>query len=242
MEGRAFQTALGRVPVWGDFGRFAPERRLLLVIRGAFAKSQQLYGLAERFPDTDVAFVHLPGMFSPFFSNPSVKGFAAAFDEVLAVFGRRHVVVLGLSLGGTVALAMRSPDVKTLLLVDSLLDTQPLWMLPQLCRPRMDEHPELERWSFDLLGVSRTEVVRRDYRPLLADLSVRTGVLVGSELPGAPRPIEQTPSLVSEDDRALYRAHPLVTLRVVPGTGHNIPRDATGAIVGAVQAVIALPD
>ncbi len=226
-------TSFGPVPVWGRFG--SPDRPLLLVIRGAFVADNQLHGLAAYIQDWDVALVHLPGVHTPFFRANAVQDFADAFDEVLASLGHGRVMVIGVSLGGVVALALRSAQVQGQLLVDTALRTASLWMLPQPFREGARSDAAIGRWIWDLFGISETEVVDRDYGPILAREGPPVTLLLGSDPLGDPRPLTRMPSLVSNADRALYRASPRVSATVVPDSGHNIPADNLAALLAAIS-------
>ena len=240
MDKRVIATRFGPVPVWGAMERFSPERGLLLVIRGAFAELDMMFALTETFPDADVAYVHLPGMHSPFFAVDRIEDFAAAFDEVVAAFGHRRAGVVGFSLGGVVAMAMRSPAINALILLDTPLSTGPMWMLPDMLRPRIAGQPRGAAWVWNLLGVSETQTVNRDYRPILASLPFKSWLLLASDPVGEPRPIARDPSAVAEEDRELYRAHPLMSVTVIRDSGHQLGRHAPHAIVRAVRALLAL--
>jgi pimeloyl-ACP methyl ester carboxylesterase len=69
-------------------------------------------------------------MHSPPFAWASVPLFAAGFDEALELlFPGRRITVVGISMGGTTALHMRSPLVRSMVLADPPLRTGQLWPL-----------------------------------------------------------------------------------------------------------------
>ncbi|HTK36609.1 MAG TPA: alpha/beta hydrolase [Caulobacteraceae bacterium] len=241
MDVRIFETRFGPTPIWGDFARFSPERRLLFVIRGAFSKKNVLLGLTQDFPGVDVAYAHLPGMFSEPFLRDSIEDFAAAFDEVLAQLAHRQSAVIGLSLGGTAAIAMQDPSIRAKVLVDSPITTGRLWMLPDIFRAKVQSNPRLAQWVWNLFGVSEHGIVGRDYRGLLSRLNVPTLALVAGDPLGEPRPIVRAPSAVSDEDRALYAAHPMITVRIVASCGHNIAKDGQADLARAIRRVVEVP-
>lgn len=236
MEERLFQTAQGPVPVWGEFAGFRADHRMLLVIRGAFPEFDQLFGLSEALPGVDVAFVHLPGMLTPFLAASTVEAFGAAFDEVLRALEHDYVVVCGVSVGGLAALSLRSPSVRTLLLLDTPLTTTDLWPLLPVFARAAGRSAAGDDWMERIFGYRDGAVETRDYGALLAALKTPTAVLLASDPLGSPREFTRTPSLVSEHDRALYRAHPeRIGLRVVANSGHHLVRDGQAMVVGTLR-------
>ena len=229
-------TTLGHVPVWG--APFSRERPLLLIIRGAFVTRDMFVKLVGQVGPCDVALTHLPGLHSPFLSENSVEVFAAAFDEVLAKLGHRDVVIVGQSIGGPVAMAMRSPAIRRLMLLDSPLSTASLWMLPDIFRGWIRSAPALAPWIWDVFGISETTVENRDYRPLLAGLRVPAEVLAAGDPLGDPRPLVRTPSLISEDDMAAYEATPGMSVAVVADCGHDILADARLILLARMLALV----
>jgi pimeloyl-ACP methyl ester carboxylesterase len=200
-----------------------------LVIRGAFAERDLLHGLPKFVPGP-VRLEHLPGMHSPFLEEDSVEAFAEHFDRSLA--GQSDVTVMGLSVGGLVALAMRHPSIKRLILVDTLLQTGPCWPLTWL-RQRVESERQW-RWCESLLGLYPDRLVQRDYRPLLRGLQVPTTALIASDPLGLPRQAPRMPGLITEEDKRLYRDHPLVSV-VNVDSGHNVPAQATLRFIEAVS-------
>jgi pimeloyl-ACP methyl ester carboxylesterase len=222
------ETSFGPVRVWGRAGD-----PLVFVVRGAQPELTQLECLQGELPH--VALVHLPGMHTPFFARNSVADFSRAFDEVLTALACRDCVVLGVSIGGVVALGMRHPSIRHFVLLDTPLTTSGLWPLDRAFRGPAERLSVARQWLFDLFGYSPGGWENRDYTGLLRDLTAPADLLVGGVPLGEPRPIGATPSLVSAADRATYRAHPLVQVEVVPGVGHNIPGEGYRQLVSALQ-------
>ena len=221
------KTSLGEVPLWG---RIEAGKPLLLVIRGAFPDLHHLRELADRFPDYSVALAHVPGMYTPFFADQSIAAFGRAFDEIVAAFGG-PTVVLGVSIGGAVAMAMNSPHVQGRILLDTPLQTAGLWQISEGMRERIAMGPDYAAWIEALFGVTAAGVVNRDYRGL-----VRPGdiVLLASDPLGEPRPTQRAPSAVSEADRAVYRAAGARVV-VVPDSGHDIARDGYETMLATIE-------
>jgi len=236
-----FQTSLGEIPLWGELSGFSRTRPLLLVIRGAFADFDQFEGLSAVLPHVDVALAHLPGMHTPYLERSSIPAFAQAFDEaVAAAFPGRAVNVLGASMGGLVAMALKGP-VRSIVGIDPPLSTATLWPLTELLRRKRTESAALADWIWQIFGVDGKRIENRDYRPLLKELNAPTRILLGSEPLAPERPLAELPSLVSEDDIAAYRANPKVNLRAVADTGHNIPRYGQRAIFNSLLEAMPAP-
>ena len=157
------KTTFGEVPLWG---RLEAGKPLLFVIRGAFPHPLHLHELIDRLPDYSVALVHVPGMHSPFFADQSVAAFGAAFDELVDAFGG-PTVVLGVSIGGVCAMAMRSRHIVHRILLGAPLQTGGLWQLRDRMRERIGLSPEHAVWIESLFGITPTAVFNRDYRHMV---------------------------------------------------------------------------
>jgi pimeloyl-ACP methyl ester carboxylesterase len=195
------QTSLGPIPLWGRLG----EGPLLFVIRGVMSHRAYLEPLAQRLPN--VVLVHLPGMHTPFFAENSVEAFAAAYDEVLDTLGRPAAVV-GASLGGVAALAMKRAS--RLLLIDPPLTT-PLPDLEPILEGPARRHPQAARWFSDLLGYTPSGWTPKDYTPLLSGLRVPAHLLAASRgyCPPLSRPLIRT-TLVDASHQVTYEAPDVV--------------------------------
>lgn len=213
-----------------------------MVIRGAFPDPDAMTLLQGRFPDADVVIVDLPGMHSPFFADPSIATFAAAYDEILAELDRERVVALGISTGALAAFGLRRAG--RLVAVEPPLSSAAAWPLVPTFRERALEDPDLRRWVEALFGYYPDRVEDRDYRGLAAQ-SAPGVVLVGAEPLEPMRPFSRMPSLVAAADRASLVAERHLTVMTIPGAGHNVPVMAPFAILGALRRLLdelAAPD
>jgi pimeloyl-ACP methyl ester carboxylesterase len=241
MEARTVETTQGVVTIWADWLRLAPTRPLLLVIRGVFPPAGQLTALPTVLAEADVAFVDLPGMnATPAFAVNSPWSFAEGVDQtVAALFPERPLAVLGVSMGGVVAMAMKAPGLRAILAVDPPLTVAGLWPLRNVLREVLAAAPSFADWIWDVLGFSVDAVEERDYRPILAALEVPTHVLLASDPLEPRRLVDRLPSLASESERALYAAHPFVSIEVVPDSGHDLPGDRPAAVLTPLVAMLA---
>lgn len=189
--------------------------------------------------DASVMLAHLPGMWTPFFTSNSVEIFADAYDQVLSRLGVKNVIVLGLSAGGLVGMAMRHPAIRQLVLADTPISTGDLWPLEQAFEGPAAREPQARKWFDDILGFKNGGWEDRGYRRLLDRLRTPTTVLLG-DIPLQPRRTsDRMPSLVSTEDRAAYEGHPLVQTKLLPGVGHNISRDGTDGLVEVLTTTFA---
>jgi pimeloyl-ACP methyl ester carboxylesterase len=228
---KTFQTTFGPVPVWGEI---AGEKPLLFVIRGAFDELDAMTRLQEHAPDFDVALVHLPGMHTPYFDECSVHAFARAYDEILADLARPRTILLGLSTGALVAMAMR--NAQAIVAVEPPLSPAAMWPLIPRVRSAARADADVARWVRGIFGVTQTGVEPIDYSPLLAVWAPGVVLLAGEPLE-PPRPVGRLPSLVSPDARARIAQAPHLRTAVIPGTGHNIPAHAPDAVLWALCEV-----
>lgn len=228
LEQRTFATSLGDVVFTGAFEAFSPSRPLCLVVRGAYASADAYAKLPSHIPEADVLLAHLPGHNSPFLTTCSVPAFATAFDEAVSSLGRSPHV-MGVSIGGLVAMSMRRA--KTVLAVDPPLQTAALWpLLPALQgRAVNPRHPREAEWVRGVFGVTNDRIENIDYRPVVEAVSCPTVVLVAGEPlepPGGPDPM---PGLITAADREWLGKRGDVTVLRAAGAGHNIPEHPEAA-------------
>lgn len=232
-------TPLGEIWMWGrDTGK-----PICVVITGAFAE----FGVYDRLqlvlPQFDVLRMHLPGNHSPVLVDTSIGVMGHALSLAMAErFAGRPFVMVGVSTGALVAMAVKSPHLKALLLIEPFLRTLHVWPF----RGMLEPHPEPQQREFlwKVLGVREGEAAERDYRVLVRNLRTPGLVLLGTA-PLEPRQeLGMLPSLVDEADRALLRAQPLLAVTEVPGTGHNVAAQNIPAFLSLLLRVcrVVAPD
>jgi hypothetical protein len=224
------ETAFGPVWMWGrDTGR-----PLVVVLTGAFAEFWVFDRLQLAMPDVDVVRLHHPGNHCPGLEPLHLGAIAAAYGSALETrFPGRRAAVLAMSAGALVALALRWPAVRRMVLVEPFLRTGHIWPFR-----RLGERVETETqrdFVRNVLGADGTRLEDRDYSHLLAALATPTRVLLGDTPLGAPRDISEMPSLVDDRDRAALGAHPLVSVTEAPG-GHNVGSRHVDLIFAAISA------
>jgi pimeloyl-ACP methyl ester carboxylesterase len=222
------ETSLGPVVFWGrDTGK-----PVLLLINGSFADFQAMWRMGAYIEGVDYWRAHLPGNHAPRLIGDSIGVYAAAFDEAIGVLaGDRPVVAAGLSVGALVALALRAPNVRRVVAVEPILQTEGIWFLPML---HEQAPPGFDDYLRNVLGLGPDTVEPRDYTPMLRQLAVPAVALVGDYLPGQPHQFPIMPSMVTEAARRALAAHPTIEVVVAPGAGHNVPRQAPGIVLDRV--------
>lgn len=207
---------------------------VLLLITGTFADADTLEGLDAVMLGVDVWRAHLPGNHCPPLAANSVGMFAAAYSHAIgSALKGRDVVVLGLSVGGLVALGLRAANVRRLMIVEPPLVTEGLWPLEIVREQAPGGHDD---FLWQVLGIAPDRMEPRDYRGLLASLERPARVLVGGQCGPPRRDFAIMPSLVTAECRALLDAHPQVTVIEAPGAGHNVPARATLTFLQTVEA------
>lgn len=226
MQRHAFRTPIGEIWLWGEADALTGAKPVVLMINGAFSIARpRAFELPALLPEAAVMIAHLPGNHSPQPASHSVEAYAEGFSAALDRIGRPAVVV-GCSVGALVGLAMTSPRVRGLVIVEPPLLTEKLWcLLPSLqakARAAPDD-PDLRAFLWNVFGVAEAALEPRDHRPLVTKLSLPSWAMFGGEPLMPERATDELPSLVDEPERDLLRSHPGVETRVVPTVGHNVP-------------------
>jgi pimeloyl-ACP methyl ester carboxylesterase len=226
-------TPVGDIWMWGrDTGR-----PVALLIAGAFADFAIYDRLQIVLPQFDVLRTHLPGNHCPPLAATNIGVMASGISQALAArFAGRPTVAIGLSAGALVAMALASPDLKALLLVEPFLRTLHVWPF----RGMVEDYrtPEQRSFLWNVLGVREGAAEERDYRGLAQDLRVPALVLLGGVRLRPPRPLPNLPSFVDDEDRATLRAQPSMTVTEVAGAGHNVAAQNIPAFRAALAPVV----
>lgn len=151
-------------------------------------------GLAALLPALEQATLYLPGYLG--FTLPDYRPatMADSLDTQLeARFPGRAVTIVGVSLGGSVALAMRSKLVRSVVALDPPLTPSKAWPLRSQIPRMVTTRPELALF----------------FAGAMADYPIRTPAevhaVVGSAPLLPPRAMSFMPSLCTEEDRSALR-------------------------------------
>jgi pimeloyl-ACP methyl ester carboxylesterase len=211
----------------------------LIVVTGTFAEADVLSHAAPFLPGCDVLRTHLPGNHCPPLITTSVGAFSAALREAITqLFGARPIVVVGLSVGALVALGLRHPNVRRIVAIEPPIFTRHLWPLAE----GFGQMPLTEmqkNFVWQVLGFRGDQIEGRDYSALVAGLTTPTILMLGDEPLWPRRELSHLPSLVDDEARALLMSHPSIRTQVLPGVGHNIPRQAPMDFLRAMQQACA---
>jgi pimeloyl-ACP methyl ester carboxylesterase len=226
-----FRTELGVLPLWHVDGSLAGERPAIIAVTGAFAGADTMTKLPQVMGEACDCFVmHLPGNHAPTLREVGVRPYARALEAVIGqAFAARPVILVGVSIGALVALAVRASSVRRVVAVEPPLVMGKLWPMLDPLADKVAAAPgdaDLAAFAEAVFGVGRTARREITYFDLFDGLDVPVEVVVGDR-PLMPRRAEPTyPSFVDEAERAWLARRPTVVLHVAPGAGHNVPFQA----------------
>lgn len=230
------KTAYGDIPVEVVS---QGQRPLVLAIRGAFPGEHDLEWLRPE--GCDIAFLHLPGFYSPLIGVLSLAAFVAAFDEVIQRrFAGRPITVLGVSTGAVVAAGLRSPEIGARVLVEPFFSTARVWPLHLQLQPRLAAAGALATWwAWAILGIAPDRLEDRDYAGVL-DGAAPLLAVVGDQPLDPPRALVRLPSLTSLEDRDRLVRHGAQVS--IAASGHDAPRDdpetVSAVLADAIRATL----
>lgn len=234
---REVTTSRGVATVRSRPEAFDSRRPLVLALPGLFAGADDLAGLPEAISRVaDAALLR-------FEDQPPSAQAPAAFADVVGqvidqLFADRAVVLLGASIGATVALGVRAAAVRRIVAIEPILTTEALWPLAAPLRERLRSRPDEPRsrtlyWSLFGVGLDKTEP--RDHSGVLTGLAIPADVILAGEALGERRPIKTFPSLVAPAERRRLAASPMVRLHLAPDVGHNVQVEAGKLVIEAVS-------
>jgi pimeloyl-ACP methyl ester carboxylesterase len=223
MQTTVVETALGPIPLRSPPGALGSARPMVLVITGAWAEPDDMIRTpAVVGPAWDAALMRLPGNGTPALSETSIAGWARAVGELTdTALAGRPVVLVGLSVGGLVALGVRSRQVRRVVAVEPPLVMSKLWPMNDGLSQRWRDDPADRPFIEAVFGVTASGREERTWFHLF-DGAPPVDVVLG-ETPLCPeRPLARFPSFVDAPERAWLAARPGVSLHIAPGAGHNI--------------------
>lgn len=239
-----FRTELGVVPLWHAPGALASDRPVLVTVTGAFATADTMSRMqAVVGPGCDCFLMHLPGNHTPALREASVAAYARALQAVIQeAFAERPVVLVGVSIGALVALAVRAPQVRRVVAVEPPLTTGKLWPMLGPLAQKIAAAPDdagLRDFAGGVFGVTADGFEDRRYFHLFEGLDAPVDVVAGDRPLMPERPCETYPSFVDEPERAFLRGLPNVVLHVAPGAGHNVPFQSPMALKAVLLDALA---
>jgi pimeloyl-ACP methyl ester carboxylesterase len=169
----------------------------------------------------------------------SVDNFARAFlDLIESFYVGRPVVVIGLSIGGLVALSLNTEAVMAVIAVDPPLSTAKLWpLIDWASAARQQMAPAQEDWLWHIFGYGQG-IEERCYRDIVSGLTRPARVIVAGNLLGARRRITQLPGLLDAADVEFLAQQQLLSVRVVDGVGHDVATHKPEILVAEIRAAL----
>lgn len=237
----AAPTLVGELPYWTPPETADSDRPVLLVIAGSFMSMRSLNRLPQLLAGRcQVVLVELPTTTPPEIPNLTAARVAEAFGQLVhRAFRARPVVVLAFGDAAVMAVSIRAPEVLRTVAVEPPLRSEKLWPMHDAVLARAEAASDgFKRFLDDLYGVGGATPGARDHRSAFRAPQAPVDVLVGEDPLMPERDTPRTPSLVDEEDRAWLRAQPQVSLRVVAGAGHDLVREAGGAVLEAARAAL----
>lgn len=231
IQERTFTTDFGEIPISIMSKNSNSDRKLALIIRGAFAPKDQMEKFPSIIPDFDFAFGDIPGNGTPKLIAESVGLFAAAYSAVIQQL-QRNVVICGVSLGGLVGLAARAPNLTGVLALDPPLRPMDAPRLLEGLSRFQHTSPEL-LWS--IFGLSDKGTEFRDYMPIVSNRTCPTVILAADP---SPRTDGRIPGTISDETLREIRQTPGILCRRLFGVGHDLGYGATDQIVEAFRSLL----
>jgi pimeloyl-ACP methyl ester carboxylesterase len=177
----------GPIAPYSPLPRGSDDRPVVVLLHGALRSSELLFPWANRLADVcEVVLIGLPGHGRSSSSRSlSIQHMAETVGEAIGVAcSNRRVLIVGVSLGGAVALAIGGAGcgpVKAVFAADPLMTAGKLWNAARVFRSRMGKSPEpslIDRLGRVAVGILPSGVEEMIYYPILswaaASCSVRT--------------------------------------------------------------------
>ncbi len=180
----------------------------VLAIHGFKRSVSALLPWAERIPG--LGFVHLPGHGGrPSFDEVSVPAWIEGVQKLVETFPEPPLIIAE-SLGAMVAMSVSA---RAVIAVEPLLSTAQLWPLHRTIRDARARGVPISPEDEALFAGSFHWVLDR--------ISAPTLVLAGLTPLLPERVVRPEPSLLTDEDFAIYAGHPLVEAHRIPG-GHTL--------------------
>lgn len=235
----AVRTSAGDVWLFGSDEAFSGVRPVLLAISGAFAPADAFDRLPTAAPEAAVLRAHLPGNHSPLLIDQTLSTCAAALSEAVRGLGR-PTVVCGSSLGGTVALGLRAPNLRGVIALDPPLNSSSCGPLIGPFRQRLAQQPTneaLRSFLWEAFGLGSSEAVVRDHIGLVRAASVAATVIVGDALDPP-----SCHSLVGPDERRALAEMQRIRLVHSALGGHNLVVEDSRLVLAEVRRAFSCAD
>jgi hypothetical protein len=242
LERREVFTALGATSFYGLPEPPGATRPVLVVIASSFMTIRSLNKLPELLADLcHVALAEVP-LVGPG-AGPRVQVQRLAEHLGFAVhdaFRGRRVVLAGFGDAALVVLRASAPEILRRVAVEPPLRSDKLWPLRARVREKVQtvRAPGMTSFLEAVYGASGDAPEPLDHRSALAWRPTPVDVVVGERPLMPERPLETAPSLVDEEERDWLRGLGNVKLRIAPGAGHAVEREAGGFLLGVLREAV----
>lgn len=201
-------------------------RPALFAVSGAFPPKGHLTYLARMFNNVSVVVIYTPGMVVAPWTDSSIEDQTRGLEELIARLAPdAPVVMFGVSTGNLLALGAKSPNIRRRVALEPFFLTEGLTEFQANARERMAQFPDhtgMRTYYWNTFGIGETALENRDYRHLRDGLSEPTEVICGGARRGVTDLVSDWPSFLADEDRAVLRANPLVSLHEGPAdAGHS---------------------
>ena len=249
----AFQTwptSNGPIAAYSALSPASEGRPVAVLLHGALRNSQALVGWAGQLSGIcDTVLIDLPGHGRSSSAGPaSIQGMAETVHEAIcSALADRRVLIVGESLGGTVALAIGgvgAGPIKAVFAADPPMTTGKLWNLAGVFRSVMGKSAEptfADRLGRETFGITPSGIEELIYYPLIGGLQVPAVIATGDVPLLPPRQMAGVACLFDAVDRfvveTLYPGK--IRFEQIANCGHVLFADAPAAcreiVAGMVQ-------
>ena len=223
---RDVATPLGVVRTWSTPPAAGTVRPVVMGLPGILSAMENLAALGDGFGLlADLCILRPPTERGAGLSATSVGDLADMVGGLMEqLYPDRPVVLVGVSSGALIALAVRAANLARTVAIEPPLATGALWPIEVTLREHLKAQadPVLSAFAFETLGLDEARVEARSQLWVLDGLRVPVDVVLGDEPLEPVRAVTRFPSLVGEAERRALAARRGVRLHVVPGTGHNV--------------------
>jgi pimeloyl-ACP methyl ester carboxylesterase len=242
-------TTSGDIAAYGQ----APKddgRPAVVILHGALRHSGVVANWAALLADdADVVLMDLPGHGRSFAGASDIPGMAQAIGQAIgAAMPNRRVLLVGESLGGTVALAVGGladlGPVRAVFAADPPLTTAKLWNVQANFRTVMGKSAEetfVDRFGRDAFGILPEGLDERIYYPLIGALRVPAVIATG-DVPLLPLRRTATVTCVFDavDRFVVETVYPgKAVIEPIEGCGHLLMTQAPQALLPIVRRMLA---
>ncbi|HEX4712952.1 alpha/beta fold hydrolase [Phenylobacterium sp.] len=245
------QTRAGKIAFYTAISALTPNLPVVVFLHGALRNASVLAPWGDLLAGVaEVVILELPGHGrSEPIASATVQAMAEAIHEALAdAFSDRRVLLVGESLGGTIALAIggiADPAwLRAVFAADPPVTTAKLWSVDNNFRrllEREPNHPFAARLGRDAFGISADDIEEIIYYPLIGALRVPTLIATGDVRLLPPRRLKGVTCLFDAVDRfVVERLYPdRARVHQIANCGHLLLVEAEAECLALIKSTLA---